>query len=292
MSGFKPAAVSPKITLADNATEVEKYDLLGDKRQWIACQGIMNTDHSQIVRDIDRQYSRLFNEHESKLNLSHFAVRTLGNTTPEGSLIWLQACNGNGAKVYLSINNVMLYNLAEIFLGASKPNIKDSHDEDKPSDSEYRLLQRIFIIQLEAIDNRLGLTNTWEIRQTNQPDDKQCFITASIDCTFKEYPAGWQVWYHKDIVSDQLPDHSTTPDYALLTEKLQRAAEEIPTSLNVMLAKTRLTLAELTELKAGDCILMDLPEIVNAYTGPQVVAQGRVVVQSGRLVMQVTDTPK
>lgn len=291
MSGFKPAAVSPKITVAGNATEVEKYDLLGDKRQWTACQGIMNADHSQIVRDIDRQYSRLFNEHECKLSLSYFTVATVGSAAPEGSQIWLQAHNDSGTKVYLSINNVVLYNLAEIFLGASNPNIKDSHDEEKPSDSEYRLLQRIFMIQLKAMDNRLGLTNTWHICQINQPDDEQRFITASTDCTFKEYPASWQIWYHKDIVGDRLQEQSVTPDYALLTEKLQRAAEEIPTGLDVVLAKTRLTLAELTELKAGDCILMDLPEIVNAYTGPQVVAQGRVVVQAGRLVMQVTDTP-
>lgn len=290
MSGVKPATLSPKVTVAGKSTVVEKYDLLGDKRQWTSCLEIMNADHSHIIRDINRQYSRLFNEHECRVNLSLFTVEAVDNTSLQNNQIWLQACNGAGAKVLLSIDNIMLYNLAEIFLGASNPNIKDSHNEETPSDSEYRLLRRIFTIQLKALDSQLGLTNSWQISLANQPDDAQDFITAKVDCTLKEYPSSWQIWYHKEIVSDKLQDQSVPPDYEKLTEKLERAAEGIPTSLDVVLARTQLTLAELTQLKAGDFILMDLPEIVSAYTGRHPIAQGRVVVHSGRLVMQVTDT--
>lgn len=291
MSGFKPAAVSPKITVAGNSTGVEKYDLLGDKRHWLACQEIMNADHSHIIRDMNRQYARLFNEHECKLNLSHFTVDTVGSTVPQNNLIWLQGCNDAGTKVLLSIDSVMLYNLAEIFLGASNPNIKDTHHEDTPSDSEYRLLRRIFTIQLEALDNRLGLTNSWTINLANKPDESQNFISSQIDCTLKEYSSRWYIWYSKEIISHKLQDQSVPPDYVKLAEKLERAAEGIPTNLDVVLARSQLTLAQISQLKAGDFIMMDLPEIVSAYTGRHPVAQGRVVVNSGRLVMQVTDTP-
>jgi flagellar motor switch/type III secretory pathway protein FliN len=288
MSVVKPTAVSPKITLATESVEIEKYDLLGERRQWTDCLEVINSDLSLAHREIERRLSQLFNEYECRITLRKFTTEKISTVDLGANIVWLQATNNVGLKVLLSINNAMLYTLTEIFLGATKPSNKDSLDQ--PSDSEYRLLRRILTIQLDALDNQLSHRHDWRLSLTNQPVIYSEFISSTINCTIKEYPSSWNIWYPKEFISQTLSSNNTMPDYELLATKLTNAATKIPTNINVILANTQLTLAQLTQLKSGDFIMMDLPEIVRACTGNHVVAHGRVVVQSGRLVMQVTDT--
>ena len=291
----KPTAVSPKvtkssskITLAAESAEIEKYDLLGERRQWTDCLEVINSDLSLAHREIERRLSQLFNEYEYRIPLQKFTHEKVNPVDLGTNIIWLQAQNNAGLKVLLSINNTMLYTLTEIFLGASKPSNKDNLEQ--PSDSEYRLLKRILSIQLDALDNQLGYNQEWTISHTNQPVIGNEFISSTIGCTIKEYISSWQIWYPKEFINQTLSSNRTMPDYELLAEKLAKAATNIPTNINVILAKTQLNIVQLTQLKPGDFIMMDLPEIVSVCTGNHVIAHGRVVVQSGRLVMQVTDT--
>ena len=291
----KPTAVSPKvtkssskITLAAESAEIEKYDLLGERRQWTDCLEVINFDLSLAHREIERRLSQLFNEYEYRITLQKFTHEKINPVDLGTNIIWLQAQNNAGLKVLLSINNTMLYTLTEIFLGASKPSNKDNLEQ--PSDSEYRLLKRILSIQLDALDNQLGYNQEWTISHTNQPVIGSEFISSTIDCTIKEYISSWQIWYPKKFINQTLSSNRTMPDYELLAAKLAKAATNIPTNINVILAKTQLNIVQLTQLKPGDFIMMDLPEIVSVCTGNHVIANGRVVVQSGRLVMQVTDT--
>jgi len=284
----KPTSVSPKITLAAESAEIEKYDLLGERRQWTDYLEVINSDLSLANRDIERRLSQLFNEYECRIVLQKFTHQKVNSDDLSTNIIWLQAKNNAGLKVLLSINNSMLYTLTEIFLGASKPSNKDSLEQ--PSDSEYRLLKRILTIQLDALDNQLNHDHEWVISHTNQPITGGDFIASTIDCTIKEYLPSWKIWYPKEFISQTLSSTSTMPDYELLATKLANAATNIPTNIKVILANTQLNIEQLTQLRTGDFIMMDLPEIVSACTGDHVIAHGRVVVQSGRLVMQVTDT--
>ncbi|NQZ51685.1 MAG: FliM/FliN family flagellar motor switch protein [Moritella sp.] len=291
----KPTAVSPKatkssckITLAAESAEIEKYDLLGERRQWTDCLEVINSDLSLAHREIERRLSQLFNEYEYRITLQKFTHEKVNPVDLDTNIIWLQAQNNAGLKVLLSINNTMLYTLTEIFLGATKPSNKDNLEQ--PSDSEYRLLKRILSIQLNALDIQLSHPQEWTISHTNQPTKGSEFISSTINCTIKEYISSWQIWYPKAFINQTLSSNRTMPDYELLAAKLAKAATNIPTNINVILAKTQLNIEQLTQLKSGDFIMMDLPEIVSACTGNHVIAHGRVVVQSGRLVMQVTDT--
>ena len=291
----KPTAVSPKatkssskITLAAESAEIEKYDLLGERRQWTDCLEVINSDLSLAHREIERRLSQLFNEYEYRITLQKFTHEKVNPVDLGTNIIWLQAQNNAGLKVLLSINNTMLYTLTEIFLGATKPSNKDNLEQ--PSDSEYRLLKRILSIQLNALDIQLSHPQEWTISHTNQPTKGSEFISSTINCTIKEYISSWQIWYPKAFINQTLSSNRTMPDYELLAAKLTKAATNIPTNINVILAKTQLNIEQLTQLKSGDFIMMDLPEIVSACTGNHVIAHGRVVVQSGRLVMQVTDT--
>lgn len=287
MSVVKPTAVSPKITFIAESTEIEKYDLLGERRHWTGCLEIINSDLSLALRKIENRLTQLFNEHECRVKLQKLSVKEITVSELEDDIVWLQAKNQDGLKVLFSINNLMLYTLTEIFLGASKPSNKAQLIQ--PSESEYRLLQRIFKIQLDALDNQLGYQNEWHLSHTNPPAINKEFISSHIDYTLKEYVSNWQIWYPTTFISSTLSINNDAPNYEQLATKLAKAATNIPTHVNVILAQTQLTIAHLTTLKSGDFIMMDLPEIVSARTGDHVVARGRVVVQSGRLVMQVTN---
>ena len=290
MSGLKPAVFSQRIIAADDATGLEKYDLLGDKRHWQACLNLINSGHHELLTRLERDFTRLLNDHECKLELSPFSTCTIN--IEQDTLLWLQASNSLNKHVILAINYSTLYNLAEIFLGGQQAQMGKKTGDDRVSDSELRLLKTLFSLHLSASDELLGLENQWQILLINKPETKQEYITASSCLTLKDYQATWDIWYQASTVGTNISIQNVPTDKNLLAAKLAFAAEKIPTQLNVVLAKTRLTLAELTRLRKDDLILIDLPDVVNAYAGKQLVAQGRVVEKTGHLVMQVTGIPE
>jgi len=288
MPGLSPAA--KRILAADEAIGVELYDLLGDQRHRQTCLDLINSCHHELLTRLESEFIRLLNDHECKLELSAFA--TGGIAIEQDTLLWLQASNASNEHVILAINYSTLYNLAEIFLGGQQAKISKKNGDIKVSDSELRLLTTLLNIHLNEIDQLLGLDNQWQILPVNKPESDQEYLTASSCLTIKDYQATWDIWYQPSIISDRVAQHDAKTDPAVLEAKLAYAAEKIPTELNLVLAKTRLTVAQLTRLRKDDLIMLDMPEVVNAYAGKQVIAQGRVVEKSGQLVMQVTDVPQ
>ncbi|WP_281560361.1 FliM/FliN family flagellar motor C-terminal domain-containing protein [Thalassomonas sp. RHCl1] len=288
MPGLPPAA--KRILAADEAIGVELYDLLGDKRHRQTCLNLINSCHHELLTRLETEFIRLLNDHECKLELSPFAGGAIA--IEQDTLLWLQATNASNEHVILAINYATLYNLAEIFLGGQQAKIAKKAGDIKVSDSELRLLTTLLNIHLTASDQLLDLDNQWQILPINKPETAQEYLTASSCLTIKEYQATWDIWYQPSIIASRVAQTDAGTDQELLEAKLAYAAEKIPTALNLVLAKTRLTVAQLTRLRKDDLIMLDLPEVVNAYAGKQVIAQGRVVEKSGQLVMQVTDVPQ
>ncbi|WDD99349.1 FliM/FliN family flagellar motor C-terminal domain-containing protein [Thalassomonas actiniarum] len=288
MPGLPPAA--KRILAADEAIGVELYDLLGDKRHRQTCLNLINSCHHELLTRLETQCIRLLNDHECKLELSQFASGAIA--IEQDTLLWLQATNTSNEHVILAINYATLYNLAEIFLGGQQAKIAKKAGDIKVSDSELRLLTTLLNIHLTASDQLLDLDNQWQVLPINKPETGQEYLTASSCLTIKDYQATWDIWYQPSIISTRVAQTAADTDQGLLEAKLAFAAEKIPTELNLVLAKTRLTVAQLTRLRKDDLIMLDLPEVVSAYAGKQVIAQGRVVEKSGQLVMQVTDVPQ
>ncbi|WDE05149.1 FliM/FliN family flagellar motor switch protein [Thalassomonas viridans] len=288
MPAFTPAA--KRILAADEAIGVEPYDLLGDKRHRQTCLNLINACHHELLTRLESECIRLLNDHECKLELSPFSCGAIA--IEQDTLLWLQASNGANEHVILAINYATLYNLAEIFLGGQQAKIGKKNGDIKVSDSELRLLTTLLNIHLTASDQLLELDNQWQILPVNKPETTEEYLTASSCLTIKDYQATWDIWYQPSIIAPRVAQPDADADLSLLEAKLAFAAEKIPTELNLVLAKTRLTVAQLTRLRKDDLIMLDLPEVVNAYAGKQVIAQGRVVEKSGQLVMQVTDVPQ
>ena len=290
MPGLKPATGRQRILTADEATRVEKFDLLGDQRQRQTCLDRINSCHHELLTALQNKFVRLLNDHECQLELSTFATDSIN--IEQDTLLWLQATNALNEHVILAINYSTLYNLAEIFLGGQQAQMSKKPGDDKVSDSELRLLTTLLSLHLSVSDELLTLDNQWQILPVNKPENTQEYLAASSCLTLKDYQATWDIWYQPAVMTPKVTHHHEDTDTSLLAAKLAFAAEKIPTELNLVLARTRLTLAELTRLRKDDLLMLDLPEIVNAYAGKQVIARGRVVDKAGQLVMQVTDIPR
>ncbi len=308
MPTFKRSQNKSAIYSADACENIEAYDLFGEKRQWLECLATLNSKHKDILKSIEFDCIRIFNDHDCKLELSQFSQTQLSNQSNQNNekqadlnheqqvesqdnntkLIWLQASNQLGQQPVLAISYATLYSLTELFLGGQQSNLAKNTKATEVSESELRLLERLLFIHLKALDTNFALENTWQTRLIDPPTRIQPQLSTCACFSVTDFEALWQLWLPQDFVGIPVKISSAVSDQQALSEKLARAAENIPTELNVVLAKTQISLAQLTELASGDVLPIELSEIVNAYAGEQHIAQGKIVDRNGNLVMQVT----
>ena len=294
MSASKRAQNKPRIFTAQKSSAVEPYDLFGEKRQWLECITTLNAYHKDILKTIEYSCIRLINEHECKLELSSFSqaevvADSVKNTDDNNTnLIWLQATNELGHQVVLAISYTTLYRLTELFLGGLQSNIASAKLCTEISDSELRLLERLLTLHLDAFAAHLSFDFSWKIRLIDPPTN-QVMLTACACLTISEFQALWQIWLPKELIINPPHPALSVDEHGQLAEKLNHAAQHIPTVLDVVLAKTQISLAQLTQLKSGDTLAIEWSETVHAFAGEQVVAQGKIVDKNGHLALQVTE---
>lgn len=296
MTAIKRANTKPGVFSANDDSGAQPYDLFGEKRQLSECLSKINLKHKDVLKAIEFDCMRLINDHECKLELSRFTAAEINDSVEKHSessenptsLIYLQATNDLGQQTILAINYTTLYVLTELFLGGQQSRLAKNSKTGEASESELRLLERLLFIHLNTLDSALSVENTWKTRVIDTPISNEMKITSCACLSVTDFQALWQIWLPKEMLMVQSSSHLTQIDHEQLLAKLTFAAEAIPTELNIVLAKTQISLAQLTQLKSGDLIPIELPEIVSAYAGNQVIAHGKIVDRAGKLVLQVT----
>ncbi|WP_440875242.1 FliM/FliN family flagellar motor C-terminal domain-containing protein [Thalassotalea sp. PLHSN55] len=304
MSTFKRSPSQSKIYSADASKNIQAYDLFGEKRQQLEHLASLNRQQKAILKGVAFECIRIFNDHDCKLELSKFSEQELvtdidlstdtqeqseqQNSTNNNKLIWIQASNQLKQKVFLAVSYSTLYSLTELYLGGQQSNVVKHTPVSDISESELRLLERILFIHLNALDNCFTMTNAWQTRIIDPPKAMPAQLSTCACFSVAEFQALWQLWLPHDLVTIPAKITAKLAEPVNLSEKLATAAQCIPTKLNVVLAKTQVSLAQLTELIEGDLLPIELPEIVDAYAGEQAIAQGKIVDRNGNLVMQVT----
>jgi len=237
-------------------------------------------------------YAQLFNGHPCELEFAPFEW-SLPTQTPMAEAegwVWLQAegrrePNGRKQQALLAIAAPVLYRLAVLFFGGVPLSSDQEVAKRTPTDTEIRLLQRLFQHQLDICSDLLNEPETrWVVGPSSaeQLPRQGEWLVSEATMMVGEHASQWFLWW------PCTPEEAEKPALEL-SAALEQALTTVPLRLRVVMQQWAMNLAEVSELQVGDVLPLEMSEPVVAAIGPRGCFRGQVAEHQGHLVFQVTD---
>ncbi|WP_115719465.1 FliM/FliN family flagellar motor switch protein [Gallaecimonas mangrovi] len=267
---------------SENAAHYPQFDLLGEARRAATLCARLNHLNTYIADQLGAHCRHLFNDNNIQISLSTW------QETDVSADHWLGASpNGKGdALVAMGFSRSDLFSLSELFFGGQLAAVKQV-DSRQVTDTEERLAQKMLHCLLGACFSKLDLSlEGWQSQWfSRKPQGKQ--ICTEVRLNVGEGTVRWCCCWAADF-----EPHPKTP--VLLPEQLsielKSCAHTVPVKLKIAVAELSMNLGELSQLKSGDILPIDLSEQVTARIGKITCLRGQIAEQGEQLVLRVSES--
>jgi flagellar motor switch protein FliM len=263
------------------------FDLTGQQQRIYELHQSLNGLNEPLMKRLTRDLGKL---------LSHDTLEVLcpdwHQSAPEDAEFWLSAFTPDQPHqpVLLGLDRRSLFGLSELFFGGRPEKLADKHLESRVmADTERRLGNRLLNLILNAIcpDMDLPLADwqsTWlDVYAENPGSTFWCPIKVSTGNCSLTMHCGWPVGKTKK------PVERAHDEAEVFSGRIRQSLRCMPTTLRVEVATLTLTLQDVTELKAGDILPLDLGREVKAHSGSSECLRGLICEHEDQLALRVTN---
>ncbi|EKE73955.1 FliM/FliN family flagellar motor switch protein [Gallaecimonas xiamenensis] len=264
------------------AEQCPNYDLLGENRKADYLRGRLSAWNLKLGDALTVHCRHLFNDNGINVSLTPWLPETQFQAD-----YWLTASCNDNPGVFLGFGSRTLFSLSELFFGGQVSSISDKALSNRTvSDTEERLAQKLFHYLLGGLFAELGLSlDGWQSRWSNR-GPQSTMVTSEIKLATADWQVSWLCCWPLDLGGEKLP---TLPAPEDMDKQLRSAVQTVPVRLKLELARFHLTLGELSDLKAGDILPIELNDKVMAHAGNVVCLGGQVAEQGEQLVLKITE---
>ncbi|MGL5990692.1 MAG: flagellar motor switch protein FliM [Plesiomonas sp.] len=197
----------------------------------------------------------------------------------------------------IAMDSNLLFCMADLFFGGKGTSVRRLSEM---SDTEQRLVKRIFRQLLELFDECWSSLTSW-CSQMTQQQSLHLNNSLSNQPLFQICRFSIQIGEHQGWLEIALPfnglEFLRTPATEeanveldpTLQAKVEERLQQVPLRLKTTLCEKSLTLGEVMDLLVGDVISVDMPSQLTVRAGNSPLYKARIAERNGNLVLQVDD---
>lgn len=287
MPSKKPARAGRSFISAEKGAEYASYDLSGQQQRTPELYECLNQQSSILEQSLTTDLRRLLNHDSLQVSVGPWTM-----AGPDQASFWLKAfpANEEANAVLLGMDRRSMFSLSELFFGGEPQKLTDKQIEKRHlADTERRLTNRLFEMVLRTLCPALGYSldswqSDWMDAETATISEHACWseVTATAENWKLTIHLAWPIALSRQ--SSEKPDI----DRDALKSGLRRALRTVKTRLTVKVASMELPLGELSSLKAGDILPMDLAAEVSARSGDTDCIKGTICENGDQLALRIT----
>lgn len=197
----------------------------------------------------------------------------------------------------IAMDGDLLFFMADLFFGGKGTSTRR---RSEMSDTELRLVERIFRQLLEQFDDCWRNQTSWYSQMTQQ-QSLHLNNSMSNQPLFQICRFSIQIGEHLGWLEIALPfnglEFLRTPAAEeanveldpTLQAKVEERLQQVPLRLQTTLCEKSLTLGDVMDLQVGDVIPVDMPSQLTVRAGNSPLYKARIAERNGNLVLQVDD---
>lgn len=197
----------------------------------------------------------------------------------------------------IAMDGDLLFFMADLFFGGKGTSIRR---RSEMSDTELRLVERIFRQLLEQFDDCWRNQTSWYSQMTQQQSlhlnnsmaNQPLFQICRFSIQIGEH-LGWLEialpFNGLEFLRTPAAEEANVELDPTLQAKVEERLQQVPLRLQTTLCEKSLTLGDVMDLQVGDVIPVDMPSQLTVRAGNSPLYKARIAERNGNLVLQVDD---
>ncbi|MGL4268439.1 MAG: flagellar motor switch protein FliM [Plesiomonas sp.] len=197
----------------------------------------------------------------------------------------------------IAMDGDLLFFMADLFFGGKGTSTRR---RSEMSDTELRLVERIFRQLLEQFDDCWRNQTSWYSQMTQQQSlhlnnsmaNQPLFQICRFSIQIGEH-LGWLEialpFNGLEFLRTPAAEEANVELDPTLQAKVEERLQQVPLRLQTTLCEKSLTLGEVMDLQVGDVIPVDMPSQLTVRAGNSALYKARIAERNGNLVLQVDD---
>lgn len=197
----------------------------------------------------------------------------------------------------IAMDGDLLFFMADLFFGGKGTSTRR---RSEMSDTELRLVERIFRQLLEQFDDCWRNQTNWYSQMTQQQSlhlnnsmaNQPLFQICRFSIQIGEH-LGWLEialpFNGLEFLRTPAAEEANVELDPTLQAKVEERLQQVPLRLQTTLCEKSLTLGDVMDLQVGDVIPVDMPSQLTVRAGNSPLYKARIAERNGNLVLQVDD---
>ncbi|WP_370598239.1 FliM/FliN family flagellar motor switch protein [Plesiomonas shigelloides] len=197
----------------------------------------------------------------------------------------------------IAMDGDLLFFMADLFFGGKGTSTRR---RSEMSDTELRLVERIFRQLLEQFDDCWRNQTSWYSQMTQQQSlhlnnsmaNQPLFQICRFSIQIGEH-LGWLEialpFNGLEFLRTPAAEEANVELDPMLQAKVEERLQQVPLRLQTTLCEKSLTLGDVMDLQVGDVIPVDMPSQLTVRAGNSPLYKARIAERNGNLVLQVDD---
>lgn len=197
----------------------------------------------------------------------------------------------------IAMDGDLLFFMADLFFGGKGTSTRH---RSEMSDTELRLVERIFRQLLEQFDDCWRNQTSWYSQMTQQQSlhlnnsmaNQPLFQICRFSIQIGEH-LGWLEialpFNGLEFLRTPAAEEANVELDPTLQAKVEERLQQVPLRLQTTLCEKSLTLGDVMDLQVGDVIPVDMPSQLTVRAGNSPLYKARIAERNGNLVLQVDD---
>ncbi len=197
----------------------------------------------------------------------------------------------------IAMDGELLFFMADLFFGGKGTSTRR---RSEMSDTELRLVERIFRQLLEQFDDCWRNQTSWYSQMTQQQSlhlnnsmaNQPLFQICRFSIQIGEH-LGWLEialpFNGLEFLRTPAAEEANVELDPTLQAKVEERLQQVPLRLQTTLCEKSLTLGDVMDLQVGDVIPVDMPSQLTVRAGNSPLYKARIAERNGNLVLQVDD---
>ncbi|MGL5120337.1 MAG: flagellar motor switch protein FliM [Plesiomonas shigelloides] len=197
----------------------------------------------------------------------------------------------------IAMDGDLLFFMADLFFGGKGTSTRR---RSEMSDTELRLVERIFRQLLEQFDDCWRNQTSWYSQMTQQQSlhlnnsmaNQPLFQICRFSIQIGEH-LGWLEialpFNGLEFLRTPAAEEANVELDPTLQAKVEERLQQVPLRLQTTLCEKSLTLGDVMDLQVGDVIPVDMPSQLTVRAGNSPLYKARIAERNGNLVLQVDD---